>query len=147
MQLDHQHLLFSHFEDPKSVDIVLLEMVNYSVIMFLIASFICSHVALGEQYVLTGNVTNVAYLLSKTWPCYIAVNDNSSSSNNHFHAARSESICSFAERAMIWGKMVKMYNIVDDGNNIAYGIQFNDTGVWKRAPYAPSLQNLMADNF
>lgn len=76
---------------------------------------------------MTGEVESVSYSSSSSWPCYIAINDLSSSRNWFFHAANHEAMCNFAEKCRDRGIPVKMRAHVDSGANVVGTIEFANT--------------------
>lgn len=63
-----------------------------------------------DKYHLIGKVENVAYTMSREWPCYIAVkHDGTSVRSEKFHASRNMMMCTFAERAYALDKTVHLF--------------------------------------
>ncbi|KAJ6640826.1 GDP-mannose 4,6 dehydratase [Pseudolycoriella hygida] len=60
------------------------------------------------DYVMTGQVESVSYALSTYYPCYVAINDETSPGHLYFHAAQLTAMCEFAQDCRNRGIAVKM---------------------------------------
>lgn len=58
--------------------------------------FIATSILANKRYVIEGNVENVAYSVSCSWPCYIAVYSPGNENNLKFHATRHMPVCQYA---------------------------------------------------
>ena len=67
-------------------------------------------------------------MLHAPWPCHIAVNDPESDWNNVYHAVYGYETCEFAERAMEYGRQVRVFGKNSEGwVTGVYGIEYAGT--------------------
>lgn len=52
----------------------------------------------GRRYIIEGKVENVAYSISSSWKCYIAVNSHGDENSLKFHSCRDLEMCKYAAK-------------------------------------------------
>lgn len=93
----------------------------------ILSSLVQYALAFAADYELIGDVESVSYAIRDSWPCYIAIRDETSHRSLYYHAARHEGMCNFAEKCRDRGIPVKMQAHIDSGANNVVTIEYAGT--------------------
>lgn len=87
----------------------------------------CVHGIAKPDYYITGQVESISYSTDPDWPCYISIENASSSKNLYFHASKVLSVCQFAERCRDSKIPVKLGSFKDPLNTDITTVEYANT--------------------
>lgn len=87
------------------------------------------HATLGANYFTSGDVVDVLYGDTEfvKYPCYIAIRDESSEWDLHFHGTSNTEMCKFAQDCKFKGVPITMHAVTSNDHNQLISVQFADT--------------------